>query len=135
MGEAQFGLSENDVKKLKEIKTWYERNKGLFGNFYRRNPRLFGTDSGSEIRRAITTAAAGAGATIKANLYNNAGVEQTSGAEFNVDVYCTIIGGTALNAAAPRLENDDDIFIVSLPFSATAKRWYCVSLFSGTRDC
>lgn len=55
MGNAEYGLSAEDVRKLKEIKTWYDRNKGLFGNLYRRNPRLFGEGGGgsSAAMRAI----------------------------------------------------------------------------------
>uniref|UniRef100_A0A6H1ZN82 Uncharacterized protein n=1 Tax=viral metagenome TaxID=1070528 RepID=A0A6H1ZN82_9ZZZZ len=89
----------------------------------------------AKIRRAITTAAAGAGATITANLYNSAGVEQTTGDESGITVYCSICGGTALNAALPLLEDNDDIFIISLPYSAEADRWYCISLFFNVDIC
>ena len=59
MGDAaKYGLSENDVRKLKEIKTWFERNKGLFGQPSRRNPRLFGDGAaGAETRRAVVIVA------------------------------------------------------------------------------
>jgi hypothetical protein len=89
----------------------------------------------SSVRRAITTEAATANDHITCNLYDANGVEITSGTGSGIEVYCSIINATALNAAAPRLENNDDLFVVSLPNSSSTVRWYCVSLFQKSEDC
>jgi hypothetical protein len=100
------------------------------------NVRASGLAGG--IRRAITTEAATANDHITCNLYDNNGVEQTTGDESGIEVYCSIMDGTALNAAVPRLEDNDDLFIVSMPYDNAGtpeQRWYCVSLFNGSEDC
>ncbi len=86
-------------------------------------------------RRAITTEAATANNHITCNLYNIKSVEVTTGDEADIEVYCSIIRGTALNAALPRLENNDDLFVTLLPFSSTESRWFCLSLFTGSEVC
>ncbi len=91
-----------------------------------------------KVRRAITTQAASARTFISANLYNNKGVEVTEGAEFGVNVHCSIAGDTNLNAAIPRLENNDDIFVAKMPYSSAGsivQRWWCVSIFQASEDC
>lgn len=93
---------------------------------------------GVTVYRAITTEAAPAAANITCNLYDDTGTEITSGTGSAIEVYCSIIGGTALNAAVPRLEDNDDLFVVSLPYNngtATENRWYCTSLFQASQDC
>lgn len=87
------------------------------------------------VRRARTTEAATNNSQITCNIYNQNGVEQTSGDEAGVEVHCSIMNETALNEAAPRLEDNDDLFVVSLPNSSSTVRWYCVSLFQKARDC
>lgn len=96
------------------------------------------SDLTAGIRRAITTEAATANTQITCNLYDNNGIEQTTGDESGIEVYCSIMDGTALNAAVPRLEDNDDLFVVSLPYDNNGTpelRWYCVSLFNGSEDC
>ncbi len=87
------------------------------------------------IRRARTTAAAGAAATIVCSLYDSNGVEQTSGDEFEVTVYCTVTGSANLNEAIPALENDMDIFVTLQPYNTTTWRWYCVQIFQSMDNC
>lgn len=91
------------------------------------------------VRRAITTAAAGAGNTITVNLYDSNGIEQTSGDESNITVYCTIVGGSALNTAIPRLENDTPIEVIQHPYwneGIVEQRWYCAGLpFQASEVC
>ena len=89
----------------------------------------------TEIRRAITTAAAGASATITANLYDSSGVEQTTGDEAGITVYCTVTGSANLNAAIPLLANDTDIFVTQLPYDSTTNRWYCTQIFQKMDIC
>ena len=91
-----------------------------------------------EIRRAITTQAAPAATYITANLYNKKGTEVTTGNEAAINVHCSVIGDVNLNAAVPRLANNDDIFVAKLPYSSAStivRRWYCVSLFQKSQDC
>ena len=52
--------------------------------------------------------------TITANLYSNDGEEITSGQYAGVTVECFVVGGGNLNAAVPRLEDNDDIYIAKL---------------------
>ncbi len=89
---------------------------------------------GNIVRRAITTAAAGAATTITANLYDEDGAEQTTGDESGLTIYCSVIGGGNLNAAIPRLEDNDDIWVAKLPYSSEADRWYCLKPFQAIGD-
>jgi len=48
-----------------------------------------------------------------------------------IEVTCLIAqGGTALNAASPRLIDEDPIFVVLV-----GETWYCTSIFMPTDDC
>lgn len=94
-----------------------------------------GGKSTGVIRRAITTEAAPAATNITCNLYDSNGTEITTGEGSAIEVYCSVIGGGNLNAAVPRLEDNDDLFVVSLPYSSTEVRYYCVSLFQASQDC
>jgi hypothetical protein len=88
------------------------------------------------VRRAITSEAAGAATTITANLYDSEGNEITAGDGFGITVYCSVIGGGNLNAAIPRLENNDDIYVCQLSFDDENTYWYCVSpVFQASQDC
>lgn len=93
--------------------------------------------SGSSLtaKRAVTTAAAGAGTTITADLIKSDGTQDTAGPGHNITVYCSIIGGGDLDEAIPRLELNDELYVVELPYSSTEKRYYCVSLFQASQDC
>lgn len=129
-------LSDNDVRVLNELLRWYRQNKGILGNLYRRNPRLFG--SGTQVRRAITTAAAGATETIVCNIYDSSGVEQTTGNEAAITVYCSITGSANLDGAIPALEDDMDIFVIQLPYDnagVVEQRWYCTQIFQSMDNC
>jgi hypothetical protein len=87
-------------------------------------------------RRARTKAAAGSGSTIVCNLYDLNGVEQTTGDESGITVYCDIINTTDLNLAVPRLPNNFDITIELHPHNATEDRWRCTTaIFQKSKDC
>ena len=92
----------------------------------------------NRVRRAITTEAAGAAVTITANLYGTDGIEQETGDEAGVTVYCTVTGGANLNEAIPALVNDADIFVVKLPYDNAGDveyRWYCLQVFQSMDNC
>ena len=92
-----------------------------------------GGDSANPTVRAACTADAGAGSTIAATLYKSDG---TTGAA--ITVHCNISNGSALNAATPRLEDGDDIFVTLSNFDNAGtpeSRHYCVSNFQTTEDC
>ena len=99
---------------------------------------LFPTSTGG-VRRAITTAAAGAAATIVCNLYDSNGVEVTAGDEFEVTVYCEITGtDTTLDEAIPALEDDMDIWIQQSNYDNEGTpelRWYCIQIFQKMDIC
>lgn len=88
-------------------------------------------------RRARTTAAAGAATTIVCNLYDQNGVEQLTGDESGITVYCFVSDGSAnLNAAVPRLRDNEDVIVTLLPFSPSENRWYMVFAgFQPSEDC
>ena len=90
------------------------------------------------IKRARLNASAGSYNYITANLIDETGNEITSGYGYNITVYCSIMGGTALNAASPRLVDDGYIFVVQLPYDNTGTlqyNWYCTTIFQATQDC
>jgi hypothetical protein len=92
--------------------------------------RALRASAGSPIRRARTTAAAGAAATIVCNLLDSDDVEITSGDEANVTVYCDICGGGNLDNAWPHLANDQDIVV----FKHNDK-WRCLWGFQKVSVC
>ena len=88
---------------------------------------------GNSTIRAACTADAGAGSTIAATLYASDG---TTGSA--ITVHCNISNGSALNAATPRLEDGDDIFVTLSNFDNAGTpepRYYCVSNFQATEIC
>ena len=91
------------------------------------------------IRKAKCTADAGAGLTITADLFDyNTGELQTTGNEVGVIINCRISGGSNLNEATPRIEEDDVIFVSknnSWNGTETEALWDCVTVFQGTEDC
>ena len=92
----------------------------------------------AKIRRAITTAAAGAGATITANLYNSGGVEQTTGDEAGVTVYFRVHPTANMNSALPLLSSGEEINVVKLPYlngETLEQRWYCTCDFWKASIC
>ena len=86
--------------------------------------------SGSNVRLAQTTEDAPGDDNIACNLLDMAGVEIETGLGSGIDVYCKIYGGTALNAAIPRLSNDNQIFVANIQ-----GKWWCTNLFQTTEDC
>lgn len=92
----------------------------------------------AKVRRAITTQAAPAATYITANLYDSSGIEITSGDESAINIHCSVIGGVNLNAAVPRLEDNDDIFVAKIPYASASEvvnRWYCINLFQKSQAC
>jgi len=85
---------------------------------------------GSPVRRAKTTAAAGATTTIVCNLIGNNGVEITSGLGSGITVYCDTEDSANLNSVKPRLINDEEITVYNLN-----GKWYCSWGFSKWSFC
>lgn len=130
-------LSEADKRILGQVVDWYKRHKNDPPN-WRGRPIITG-GGGSEIRRAKLTADAGSGNTITANLYNNAGEEQTTGDESGVTVYCLFnhSSSNSLSAAIPRLYNGQDITVTKLAYingEEVEQRWYCTTIFQKIGD-
>lgn len=90
-------------------------------------------DSANPVIRAACTSPAGLGSTIAATLFNTDGTTGDA-----ITVYCNISNGTALNAATPRLEIGDQIFVTESNFDNSGTpvaRYYCVSNFMATEEC
>ena len=77
----------------------------------------------TSIRKAYCKTAAGATAVIVCYL-------DTDGSANKVKVTCSIVNGSALNAAIPRLEVGDLIFV-----SYIGTTWYCTTVFQTTENC
>ncbi len=75
------------------------------------------------VRVAYCKDDAGAGASITCYL-------DTDGTGAEVTVNCSIVNGTALNSAIPRLEDGDWIFVNNI-----AGTWYCTTIFQTTENC
>jgi hypothetical protein len=125
-----FVLTEQAAKKLGQMSRWFDlHGNSILGDKYRRRGG-FSAVEGTEVRRARTTAAAGAAATIVCNLLDSKDVEITSGNEAGVTVYCDICGGGNLNSAWPHLANDQDIVV----FKHNDK-WRCLWGFQKISVC
>jgi hypothetical protein len=82
-------------------------------------------------RRAICIGDAGSGTTISCDLIDPRTGSPYSGVlGASVTVNCEISGGTALNAAIPRLSEDDYIFVTNVE-----GKWYCTTVFQATENC
>jgi len=89
-----------------------------------RDSSLYATTVGGTIRKAYPIADAGLGKTIDCYLDTDLTGEE-------VEVNCSIFGGSDLNEASPLLEKEaDPIFI-----SAIGDEWWCVSPFDVTEEC
>ncbi|MHC4617204.1 MAG: LamG domain-containing protein [Planctomycetota bacterium] len=78
---------------------------------------------GGSVRLAYVKTTPGATATVACYLDTD-----TTGTE--ITVTCHICGGSALNAAAPRLTDGDEIFVTKL-----GGTWYCTTVFDTDTDC
>ena len=105
-------ISVTGADVLPDATGWHLRVRGGGGN-------------GTEVRRAYTQAAAGAGSTISCRLDN-----ATTGE--SITVTCEIIGGTALNAAAPRLQSGDLLHVV---YDEDNALWRSLFPFQTTSNC
>ncbi len=132
-------ILNNDKTKLKSTPSgqatilWKESGTGTKWSIIR-----FGAAPPTNIRRAKLTTSAGTGNTITANLYDADGIEQTSGDEAGVTVYCNINKqqpspfGTHLSSCIPRLYSGQEITVIKLPCrvdNQTVYRWYCTTVF------
>ena len=86
-------------------------------------PILRSSGGGSVIRKAYAAAAAGAGTTISCYL-------DEDGVGDPVTVYCEIAGGSALNAAIPRLADGDMICVWK-----DGDDWRSIMTFQTSEDC
>lgn len=101
-----------------------------------------GGGGGTGIYRARCVEDAGSSNIIHVNLYDKkTGIEittGTNGVDYNIPVYCNINGGTALNVAVPRLEEDDEIDVHQEIYDNSGtptKRWKADGIFAGSVDC
>ena len=95
------------------------------------NARWVGTPiAGGQVRMARTTAAAGATTTIACNLVGQDGSEISSGLGSGITVYCSVAGGGNLNAAIPRLAENDFIYVTNLNGV-----WCCTTVFQKSQEC
>lgn len=127
-------ISSNDAQRLQNMLRWFEH--GGRHPKYRRRGGVSGGGT-KQVRRVISTEAATNNNHITCNLYNSNGVEQTSGDESGIEVYCSICGGSALDEAIPRLQDNKDLFVVKLPYDNAGTpedRWYCISTIFQTID-
>ncbi len=67
---------------------------------------------------------------ITCNLLDMHGSEVTSGWGAGIEVYCTIMNGTALNEASPLIETNK-----LLPVSYIFDHWRCANVFQGYEEC
>ena len=79
--------------------------------------------AGTLVKKAYCKDAAGAGTTIDAYL-------DTDGTGTEVTVNCSVVGGSALNAAIPRLADGTLILVTKISGS-----WYCNTVFQASEDC
>jgi len=122
-----YYLTPGFYQSLVDMLRWWQHHKNPLTKHRRRR---IGFGEGTEVRRARTTAAAGAAATIVCNLLDSKDVEITSGNEAGVTVYCDICGGGNLNSAWPHLANDQDIVV----FKHNDK-WRCLWGFQKVSVC
>ena len=128
-----FNLQENDTVSSYEpalatgdkIAAWALKDENG-------NSRWVGVPLVPSTRMVRTTEAAPAGTNITCNLIGNDGeTELTSGLGAGVEVYCSTALGVDLNAATPRLADDDYLFAENI-----SGAWRCVAVFSAVReDC
>lgn len=116
----QFVLSKRDYERFQAVLRWAERNKNLRQHHRRRNI----TPTTNRMRKAYCKNDAGAGTTITCYL-------DTDGTGTEITVTCSVAqGGSALNAAVPRLKDGDLIFV-----SKIGATWYCTMIFMPSEDC
>lgn len=84
----------------------------------------------SIVRLAKTKESATDNDHITCNLLDMHGSEITSGWGAGIEVYCTIMNGSALNEALPLIEADKLISI-----SYQYDHWRCGTIFQGKEDC
>ncbi len=93
--------------------------------------RFVGRPVTPDVRRAKVTEAPDTTDHITCNLYANDGAtEVTSGLGSAIEAYFEICFGTALNAATPKLQSGDDIFVVNL-----SGKWWCVTTAQKRTNC
>ena len=141
MFESMLGEYIQQVEINEEIQNYFDETNitNIIGKTYKAGTGI--EIAGTKIHqyviyRAVTTAAAGAGTTIAANIYDrDLGTVVGSGFGFGITVNCSIVNGTALNAAIPRLESGDEIYVAKLTDGNGDDAWYCLTVFQTSEDC
>ncbi len=82
------------------------------------------------VRMARTTKAAGEAQQITCNLMGNNGNEITTGLGSGIEVYFKPTNDADINAALPRLADDDYLFVQNI-----AGKWWCVTVLQASKDC
>ncbi len=88
-----------------------------------RIPKVAGAGNGSAVRSAFCQEDATANTQITCFLDTDATGEE-------VEVYCSICGGSALNEAIPRLTDGERIAVYR-----DGDYWWCCTTFQATEDC
>jgi len=138
--------NENFRKKINDVIKIVDYLKRRFDSATQRNftlqetpYRKGGSGGSNNTRRDICTADAGASSTITANLYHvTTGVEQTTGDEAGITVYCSVTGGADLNNALTRLEIGLDIPVYLSVYDNAGTpepRWFFGGVFQESEDC
>jgi len=146
MGMGKGNLwSDSAWAKFVEMWRWYQRVKHLIKPQQRRRQIISAGDGGSgDLRRAkVLSPGAGSGSTITANLlHRSTGVEQTTGDEAGVTVYCNISDpsgtGLGLNYCSRLLDTGDILEVIKHKYdnSGTPEdRWYSVEGFHAFKYC
>ena len=134
-------LSDSAWAKFVELWRWYQRVKHLIKPQQRRRQIISAGGGSGEIRRAKCTAAAGTGVTIEANLFHpTTGVEQTTGDESAITVYCNMSPYTTANLSdgSRLLGIGDNIFVTKSVYDNSGTpvtRWYEVGGFDVFEEC
>ena len=114
----QVKANKEDVRELQSIVN------APFRRLSKDSPRGVGGEGVGGTSKAFAKVAAGAGATLVCFLDTDA-----TGDEITVNF--SISRGTALNAALPRLQDGDLIFVQNF----STDDWWCVQTFHGSEDC
>lgn len=92
--------------------------------------RWVGTPLSNRVRLARLDGSPGAGLTINCNLFDAENAEITSGLGSGITVNFKISRGSAMNAAFPRLVDNEDIFVENIH-----GKWWCTQTYGTTEDC
>ena len=117
----QFVIGDGDVKRLRDLLGWYERQKPVIHPVGRRVRGI--TTGGTGIRKAYCKAAAGSGSTIACYL-------DTDGTGEEVTVTCTLIQASNLSSCFPTLADG-----TMMPVWKDGDTWRSLWWFQGEEEC